>query len=113
MFKVLERLMRPKYFDNLHVAISAITGQSRIAYIDPKKPNQSDKYIDIPEDEWFNTIMSWIDMLPEGKVLLSVHKGYSFLLGGNLSSKEELIKALKSTLVKLEQELPDREEEDV
>lgn len=101
--------LRPKYFDNLHLAISAITGQPRIASIDPKKPNKSDKYKDIPEDEWISSIMGWVDLLPEHSVYLNVNKGYSFFLGGNLSTKEELINTLKGALDKLQKELPEEE----
>ena len=51
--------MLPKYFENLKLAVSAITGQPRIVKINPKNPDRSDKYIDIPHDEFKNIMLNY------------------------------------------------------
>ena len=97
----------PKYFDHLQLAISAITGKPRIAYIDPKKPNESSKYKNIPDEEWLNVILTWLNMFKNGNAVVQVTNNYGFLIGGKTSSREELINYLNAVVKQLEQDLPE------
>lgn len=90
--------MLPKYFKNLHLMISVITGTPRIVSIDPEKTQLSDKYIDIPKEEWEGSLIHYFDSFQEGKRQLLVIDNWSFFLGGNATSREHLIRMLEDAI---------------
>lgn len=90
--------MLPKYFKNLHLMISAITGTPRIVSINPEKTQLSDKYIDIPKEEWEGSLIHYFDSFQEGKRQLLVIDNWSFFLGGNATSREHLIRMLEDAI---------------
>lgn len=90
--------MLPKYFKNLHLTISAITGTPRIVNIDLNKTNLSEKYKDIPKEEWESALIQYFNSFQDGTSQLYVIDNWSFFLGGNANSKEQLIKILEDVL---------------
>lgn len=90
--------MLPKYFKNLHLMISAITGTPRIVNIDLDKTNLSDKYKDIPKEEWESALVQYFNTFQEGMRQLYVIDNWSFFLGGNATSKEQLIDILEKAI---------------
>lgn len=90
--------MIPKYFKNLHLMISAITGTPRIVNIDLNKTNLSEKYKDISKEEWESALIRYFNSFQEGTRQLYVIDNWSFFLGGNANSKEQLIKILESVI---------------
>lgn len=96
--------MLPKYFKNLHLMISVITGTPRIVSIDTEnsqlsdKIQLSDKYIDIPKEEWEGSLIHYFDSFQEGKRQLLVIDNWSFFLGGNATSREHLIRMLEDAI---------------
>lgn len=90
--------MLPKYFKNLHLMISAITGTPRIVSINPEKTQLSDKYIDIPKEEWEGSLINYFDSFQEGRSQLQVVNSWSFFFGGNATSREELIWMLEQAI---------------
>ena len=84
--------MIPKYFKNLHLMTSAITGTPRIVNIDTNKTNFSEKYKDIPKEEWESALIQYFNSFQDGTRQLYVIDNWSFFLGGNANSKEQLIK---------------------
>ena len=93
----------PKYFDNLHVGISAITGEPRI--FSSKDLRKSDKYKVIPKDEWENAVVGWFSMFKEDTTFIQVTQDWAYCIGGNMSCKENLIKHLRDIADTLEKEL--------
>lgn len=90
--------MLPKYFKNLHLLTSAITGRPRIVNIDLEKTNKSDKYIDVPKDEWESAMLNYFGAFPENSRQLLVLDNFTTVIGANVSSKEELIKMLEGVI---------------
>ena len=88
----------PKYFDRLHDCISGITGTPRIVNIDFKKSNMSDKYKDIPKDEWESALLGYFAHFKDDQIQLMVGQNWEFFIGGNTTSKESLIKALEERI---------------
>lgn len=95
--------MLPKYFKNLHLCISVIEGKPRIVNIDFTKTNMTDKYKDIPLDEWESALLGYFAHFDDGTSQLMIGgDNWEFFLGGNFSSKEELIKCLKGRIEDIE-----------
>lgn len=90
--------MIPKYFKDLHLMISAITGTPRIVNIDLNKTNLSEKYKDIPKEEWESALIQYFNSFQDGTRQLYVIDNWSFFLGGNANSKEQLIKILENVI---------------
>ena len=90
--------MLPKYFKNLHLMVSAITGTPRIVSIDRSKTSMSDKYKDIPKEEWECALISYFNMFQEDTRQLYVLDNWSFVLGGNPKDKETLIEMLEGAI---------------
>ena len=90
--------MLPKYFKNLHLLISEITGTPRIVNIDLNKTNFSDKYVDIPKEEWKRAIVGSFSHFKEGERLLYIANNWEFFLGGNPKDKKHLIKILENAI---------------
>lgn len=88
----------PKYFKNLHLAVSTITGTPRIVSIDFSKTDRSDKFIDIPKEEFESCILNHYDHLPENSRHLMIMKNWTGFLGFNTTSKENLIKCLEEAI---------------
>lgn len=89
----------PKYFENLHIAISSITGEPRIILDSNAKTNFCEKYKNIDENEWVSALLNWFDMKsPKGKtqptlkaLITNVEKGEgTFIYGGHFDSWENL-----------------------
>lgn len=89
----------PKYFENLHIAISSITGEPRIISDSNAKTNFCEKYKNIDENEWVSALLNWFDMKsPKGKTqptlkasIINVEKGEGiFVYGGHFDSWESL-----------------------
>lgn len=89
----------PKYFENLHIAISSITGEPRIISDSNAKTNFCEKYKNIDENEWVSALLNWFDMKsPKGKTqptlkasITNVEKGEgTFVYGGHFDSWESL-----------------------
>ena len=93
--------MLPKYFENLHLAISAITGKPRICSV---KDNNwvTDKYKNIPDKEWESCIMNWFHYFQEGKSFVQVLSDYTFCVGGKAYNKRSLIEGLRKCADELE-----------
>lgn len=110
-------MFTPNNLKNLHVAISAITGQPRIIQIkNIKYPSFCDKYKNIPEDEWISAILNYFEMtvakiIPPKKYhapTLKAHiedteigKGI-FALGGKFDSWEDLEDQAKMFLLQVQ-----------
>ena len=90
--------MLPKYFYNLHVCISAICGTPRIANIDFSKTNRTDKYIDIPIDEWENCLLIYFTYFKENNSQIMISNEWGFVVGGKAQTKEDLIKILEDRI---------------
>ncbi len=90
--------MIPKYFKNLHLMISTITGTPRIVNIDTNKTNFSEKYKDIPKEEWESAIIQYFNHFKNGTRQLYVIEDWSFFIGGKAKNKEQLIKILENIL---------------
>lgn len=88
----------PKYFKDLHLMVSSITGQPRIVKVDKSKPNFSDKYIDIPKEEFESAVLNYFAHYKESTKWLAVTEDWSFCVGGNVKDKEQLIKALEDAI---------------
>lgn len=88
----------PKYFDNLHLTVSSITGVPRIVNIDFEKTNFSDKYKDIPKDEFESTLIQYFDHFQKGSRQLIVNDNWTTVIGINADSKEQLIKILENVI---------------
>ena len=89
----------PKYFKNLHIAISSITGEPRIISTSDVNTNLCEKYKNIDEDEWISALLNWFDIKsPKGKTqptlkasITNVEKGEgTFVYGGHFDSWESL-----------------------
>lgn len=98
----------PKYFNDLHVLISAITGQPRIAKTKNGKL-VTDKYIDIPQKEWESAILNWASMLEHGYV--QVLEDFTFCFAGKAKNKKHLIQGMRKLADELE-ELINKQETD-
>lgn len=106
----------PKFFENLHVGISSITGQPRIFLSKKEKPSFCDKYKDIPEKEWISAVLNYFDMtiadvVPPRKYhaptlkasIKEVEKGEGiFALGGKFDSWEDLEDQAKMFLLQVQ-----------
>lgn len=88
----------PKYFKNLHLAVSTITGTPRIVSIDFSKTNATDKYIDVPKEEFENCLINHYKLMPENTRHLMVTENWTTVCGINATSKENLIKCLEAIL---------------
>lgn len=91
--------MLPRYFNDLHVAVSAITGVPRI--VSCKEDSLStDKYKDISEDEWESVLLNFFDFFKD-RIYFKMLKSGGFVIGGNKAPKE-LAKDLKRIAKELE-----------
>lgn len=59
--------------------ISTITGTPRIVNIDTNKTNISEKYKDIPKEEWENATIQYFSHYKDGTRQLYVIQDWSFL----------------------------------
>ena len=89
----------PKYFENLHIGISSITGEPRIISCADSKTTFCEKYKNIAENEWVSAVLNWFDMKsPKGLTqptlkasIIDVKKGEGyFAYGGHFDSWEDL-----------------------
>ena len=94
----------PKYFDNLHIGISAITGEPRIVSIKEGK-NCSDKYKVIPDEEWKSCIVGWFSMFKPQNSFIQITKDWGYCIGGKALNKKHLIQVLRELADSLEKEL--------
>ena len=86
----------PKYFNNLDIAVSAITGKPRIVSVKfENKSCATDKYKNINEQTWINCILLWLQHRPLGCTVL---EDYTVLIGGKTKNKEDLIKCLENII---------------
>lgn len=93
----------PKYFKNLHVSISAITGTPRIVNIDFSKTNCSDKYKNIPIDEWESCLLGYFAHFKENQSQMMIGgDNWEFYIGGNAKTKEDLIKILQQRIEEIQ-----------
>lgn len=93
----------PKYFKNLHIAISAITGIPRIVNIDFSKTNFSDKYKNIPLDEWESCLLGYFAHFKENQSQMMIGgDNWEFFIGGNAKTKEDLIKILQERIKEIQ-----------
>ena len=96
--------MLSKYFNDLHVTICAITGQPRIAsYKEGQK--STDKYKDIPDEEWKGALLNWFSKFKESQTFIQVLKDYTFCFGGKVKDKQELVQALRNLANILERDI--------
>lgn len=94
----------PKYFENLHLEIAAITGSPRI--VNTKNPHTStDKYKNIPQDEWESAILNWAKFLDNGFVQILTDG--TFLVAGKIDTenKEQVIPGVIQSLRNLADKL--------
>ena len=93
----------PKYFKNLHLSISAITGTPRIVNIDFNKTNCSDKYKNIPIDEWEGSLLGYFAHFKENQSQMMIGgDNWAFYIGGNAKTKEDLIKILQDRIQEIQ-----------
>lgn len=92
----------PKYFKNLHLEVSAICGSPRIAAVQEGK-SYTDKYINIPKEEWESALLNWAEHLEKGYVQAT--KNGSFIVAGTMKnpSIKEFVKVLKNLIKELEE----------
>lgn len=96
--------MIPKYFNDLHLAICAITGEPRIAsFKDGQK--STEKYKNIPMKEWKAAILNWFSLFKENKSFVQVLKDYTFCIGGKAKDKQTLIQGLRNLADILEKQI--------
>lgn len=96
--------MLPKYFKNLHLIVTEITGKPQIVSLKPYKGIFKKYGIDIPKEEWISAMMTYYSsgQFKNTRQML-ISTDYTFLIGGNVGTKENLIKALKSCIKELEE----------
>ena len=93
----------PKYFKNLHLTISCICGTPRIANIDFSKTNCTDKYKNIPIDEWESCLLGYFAHFKENQSQMMIGgDNWEFFIGGNAKTKEDLIKILQDRIEKIQ-----------
>lgn len=94
----------PKYFNNLHLEVAAITGSPRIAKMKEDKNGKrfSDTYKNISQEEWESAILNWAGHLEKGFV--QVLTNGNFVIAGNIK-EEDKIKGLAEALRRLADEL--------
>lgn len=97
--------MLPKYFNDLHVSVSAITGTPRIVSC-KLGAKSTDKYKDIELNEWHSAILNWFSFFKESTSFVQVLKDYTFCIGGKAKDKAQLVKALRDLADTFEKELP-------
>ena len=96
--------MLPNYFKNLHLSISAITGIPRIVNIDFNKTQFSDKYKDIPNDEWEGALLGYFAHFKENQSQMMIGGDkWEFFIGGNCESKEKLIQCLEERIKQIKE----------
>ena len=100
----------PKYFDELALSIAPITGKAIIEKINKKNPEKPNKYKDISDEEFKNTMMTYFSFYKEGDVTVQVSDDFTFLFAGKAQSKAQLIEFLNS-LAKLVDNM-DKEQND-
>ena len=94
----------PKYFKNLHLSISAITGTPRIVNIDSSKTNYSDKYKNIPIDEWEGSLLDYFSHFKENQSQMMIGgDNWEFFIGGNAKTKEDLIEILQERIKEIQE----------
>lgn len=90
----------PKYFENLTLGIGAISGDARIVSVNKKNPNKpTDKYKSIDDETWFNCLLNFCHLRKQP--FYNVLTDFTFLIGGKLENKEELIKFLEGIVEQL------------
>ena len=99
----------PKYFKNLHLCTSVITGVPRIVNIDFSKSTTSEKYIDVPKEEFESCLLNHYDHLPENTRHLMILDNWTAFVGVNAKSKEDLIKCLEGVIEEVKQLKEDEE----
>lgn len=86
----------PKYFENLTIGISTITGQPRIISVkqdEKDKPiKNTDKYKDIDGKTWHDCIMLYFQ---KQNPTFEILDDFTFLIAGKVENKEQLLKVLK------------------
>lgn len=93
----------PKYFKNLHLTISCICGTPRIANIDFSKTNYTDKYKNIPIDEWESCLLGYFAHFKENQSRMMIGRdNWEFFIGGNAKTKEALIKMLQKRIEEIQ-----------
>ena len=93
--------MLPKYFKNLHILISCITGTPRIVNIDLEKTNCSDKYKDISKEEWESAMINYFSYFDNNMRQLMITEDWAFYVGGKAENKDQLIKLLEGTIAEI------------
>lgn len=97
-------LNMPKYMKNLHILVSGIMGTPRIVSVNLEKVKDkqcfmSEKYKDIPQDEWDAALMAYFSHFGMNQRQLAVSKdGWAFFIGGNFDTADNLIKCLKNCI---------------
>ena len=91
----------PKYFKDLHLEVAAITGSPRIACTKLGQTS-TDKYKNIPKEEWESAILNWAGFLEKGYV--QIIKDGSFVIAGKVQD-ENKIQGLINALRRLANEL--------
>ena len=93
---------------DLHIAISAITGTPRIVKFRKKSSEgamftYTDKYIDIPQEEWDTALIHYFDSFkPNTRQFAVLDNDWSFFLGGHFDTAESLIQCLKECIAEVE-----------
>ena len=83
----------PKYFKNLHLEVSAITGSPRI--VNTKQlGTPTDKYINIPQTEWESAILNWAGNLDKGYTQIT--KDGNFVIAGKVDDDRPVPNLIKS-----------------
>ena len=92
----------PKYFENLHLAISGRTGTPRIVNIDYNKTNLSDKYKNIPKDEFESAMLEYYQHFKENARQLLILNDWTTVFGCKANNKKDLLKILNKTIKEIE-----------
>ena len=92
----------PKYFEKLHIAVSAITGTPRIVSIDYDKTNLSEKYKNISKDEFESAMLGYYQHFKDNERQLLVLNDWTTVIGLKATNKENLLKMLKEIIKEVE-----------
>jgi hypothetical protein len=100
-------MTKPKYMNNLHVTVSAITGTPRIVKIKEHDQRKNyvitENYIDIPKNEWDSALIQYFRAFDINVRQLVVGKSdWSFFAGGHFETPEKLIQCLKGCISEIE-----------
>lgn len=92
--------MLPKYFDSLHLAINAVTGQPIIGSF--KNKPVTDKQKTIPGEEWESAILNFFNHFDSGKTYVQALKSGTFCIAGKFETPKQTAEFLRNIVTTME-----------